>query len=261
MVPITRYTAAVGRRSVGSWEWDANDQVVFSTVKSHICITNSSHRCERSFAFDTKKVYVEKAAIKVSSAPVGVGVGVERKEIESTQVSSGPTARVDRVQELSNTIHNSRVNNRVTTERSACFKHEGTLPAMLSKADKKTMLEEITPSVLNLDKKGKPAGVNAAVLLCKFMQCVLWDAGFRHTMLKFQFNALLAATGIDVKVLLDILLNLSAVKQPLLVCQNYKGQNMRQELCKASISFMDTKGLLLAGKNVLMYSYVYIGII
>ena len=196
-----------------------------------------------------KKVDVEKDTIKVSSAPVNVG----RKEIESTEVSSGPTARVDRVQELSNTIHASRVNTRVTTQSAACFKHKSALPAMLSKADKKAMLEEITPSVLNLDKKGKPSGVNAAVLLCKFMQCVLWDAGFRHTMLMFQFDALLAATGIDVRVLLDILLNLSAIKQPLLVCQSNKGQNMRQELCKTSISFTDTKGLLLAGKNVLMY--------
>jgi len=195
-----------------------------------------------------KKVDVEKDTIKSSSAPVDV----ERKEIDSTQVSSGPTARVDRVQELSNTIHASRVNTLVTAESAACFKHESALLSMLSKADKKAMLEEITPSVLNLDKKGKQSGVNAAVLLCKFMQCVLWDAGFRHTMLKFQFDALLASTGIDVKVLLDILLNLSVVKQPLLVCQSNKGQKLRLELCKTSISFIDTKGLLLAGKNVLM---------
>ena len=130
------------------------------------------------------------------------------------------------------------------------LKQEILLPSsMLTKKERKSRLEDITASALNLEKKkGKSSGLKAAVLLCKFMQCILWDAGFRHTMMKFQFEALLALAGIDMMALLDILIKWNTSRQSLLVCQSKKGQNIRIHLCKSAILFVDTKGVLLAGK-------------
>jgi|AntRauTorckE5430_2_1112549.scaffolds.fasta_scaffold02626_5 hypothetical protein len=137
----------------------------------------------------------------------------------------------------------------ITENKATSFKQGRALPSsMLSKKERKSRLEEITASTLNLDKNGKSSGVKAAVILCKFIQCILWDAGFRLAMKKFQFEALLALAGIDVSALLDILIKWNPPRQSLLVCQSKKGQIIRIDVCKNLISFVDTKGLLLAGK-------------
>jgi hypothetical protein len=118
----------------------------------------------------------------------------------------------------------------------------------LSKEYKEKNLKEITPLALNLSHHVNVSGVKAAVVLCKFIQCVLWDVGFQYVLLSYQFDAVLASAGIHVKELLDVLANWDGQSRALLVCLNERGREARVGFCRDAVSFVGTKGLLLAGK-------------
>ena len=118
----------------------------------------------------------------------------------------------------------------------------------LSKEEKQTKIDEITPATLNLGQKGKSAGVKAAVLLCKFIQCMLWDVGFKYVLLNYQYDAVLAAAGIDVMGLLDTFVRWDDEERSLLVSLCEMGEKARIALCRDNVSFVKTGGLLLAGK-------------
>ena len=125
----------------------------------------------------------------------------------------------------------------------------GTSLPHLSKDEREAKLNEITADTLSIQKKSNESGVKAAVLLCKFIQCALWDTGFKYSLLNYQFDAVLAAAGIDVKCLLDIFVKWNdEEKHVRLVSQCEEGRKARWDLCKDSVSFVDTGGLLLAGE-------------
>ena len=133
----------------------------------------------------------------------------------------------------------------------------------LSPSDRQTLLERISPSSLNLHPKtagpdkGKEGGksengtgtnVEGAVLLCKFIQCALWDSGFRYVLLNYQFDAVLAAAGIEVKCILDMFAGWTVAQRLRLVSQTATGKLTREDFCKKGVVFAKTRGLLLAGK-------------
>ena len=133
----------------------------------------------------------------------------------------------------------------------------------LSPSDRQTLLERISPSTLNLHPKtagpdkekeggnsenGTDTNVEGAVLLCKFIQCALWDSGFRYVLLNYQFDAVLAAAGIEVKCILDMFAGWTVVQRLRLVSQTATGKLTREDFCKKGVVFAKTRGLLLAGK-------------
>jgi len=141
----------------------------------------------------------------------------------------------------------TRISQKIATTPGATQERENPVPLQsLSKEIKEKKLQEITPQALNLNNHVNTSGVKAAVVLCKFIQCVLWDAGFQHTLLSYQFDAVLASAGIDVKALLDVLAKWDGKMQALLVCLNERGKVARVDFCRDVVTFVGTKGLLLA---------------
>ncbi len=128
----------------------------------------------------------------------------------------------------------------------------------LSKQEREAKLDTITASSLKIENKGNSSGVAAAVLLCKFIQCALWDAGFQYSLLTFQYDAVLAAAGIDVRILLDVFINWDEFRRSLLVSQCEMGEKARVEFCKCNVKFAKTRGLLLAGEWVVVWLEIYL---
>ena len=120
----------------------------------------------------------------------------------------------------------------------------------LSKELKEKKLQDITPQALNLSNHVNSSSVKAAIILCKFIQCVLWDVRFQHILLSYQFDAVLALAGIDVKALLDVLAKWDGKMQTSLICLDEMGKEARVDFCRGVVLFVRTKGLLLAGKYV-----------
>ena len=85
----------------------------------------------------------------------------------------------------------------------------------------------------------------AEVLLCKLLQCILWDCNFRYTLLQHQFVAVFSVAGINMTALLDQLSQLTE-DYDTMVALDKKGVNYRKEFCIHNITFMKTGGFLLA---------------
>lgn len=85
----------------------------------------------------------------------------------------------------------------------------------------------------------------AEIILNKFIQCTLWDANFRYTLLLHQFSAVLAVAGLDVNALLDQLSQLQD-DYNLIIDLGKKGRYFRKQLCIHNIFFVSNQGCLLA---------------
>lgn len=147
---------------------------------------------------------------------------------------------------ISSTLRKPQVSRTKKNALSSFHTQRVPLPDLTNK-ERESRLGEVTAAALHLENNENTNGVKAAVLLCKFIQCLLWDVDFRFTPLNYQYDAILAAVGIDVKKILDILVRWKDAARPsLLLKQTNKGRQARMQLCRDSISFVETKGLLIA---------------
>ncbi len=154
----------------------------------------------------------------------------------------------DELTSISSTTIRNPENSRVKKDSVGSIHTQRVPLPYLSSDERKSKLNDLTAESLNLEDKcqSNPKGVKAALLLCKCIQCLLWDADFRYTLLNYQYDAVLAAAGINVKGLLIELVKLDEEEQLLLVDQTGEGSSARHKLCKDCITFVPTKGLLLA---------------
>ena len=101
----------------------------------------------------------------------------------------------------------------------------------------------------------------AEVYLCKFIQCTLWDCNFRYTLLPHQFVAVITLAGINVINLLDQMSNLKEDYETLVNLEK-TGKKFRKYLCIQNVTFVETRGILLAdamglGKTVSVSSICF----
>ena len=243
------------------------------TELSNIKISASTSSTEKENPINMKDVMTElertEASPPARSSDASVNLNkkpLDMKEIASEldQIKVTPPKGLSNMKDLDHEVNNIiSALPEVTSGASHLYKH--TLiaqksaaagsnrkrvanPPALSKQERESKLETITPSALNIEHKGKSSGVMAAVLLCKFIQCALWDAGFQYALLNYQFDAVLAAAGVDVRVLLDIFIKWNDLQRSVLVSQCDMGQKMRVDVCKDCVKFAKTRGLLVAGE-------------
>ncbi len=85
----------------------------------------------------------------------------------------------------------------------------------------------------------------AEVYACKFLQTLLWDYDFRYTLLPHQYVAVFSVAGVNIPNLLDQLRKLKDEDYEKLVSFSNDGVGMRK-LCVLNLTFLETKGILLA---------------
>ena len=128
----------------------------------------------------------------------------------------------------------------------------GVLPLpILTKKEKQIELNGITIENLNLMRlwNKDPKRANVTVIMSQFLQCLLWDFGFRFTLLPHQFEAVFAVAGMKTTVLLEEMMTWDDRKLNMLIKidpRKEEGKTMRKEVCKEYVSFTRSKGLLLA---------------
>ena len=84
------------------------------------------------------------------------------------------------------------------------------------------------------------------VVIYKFFQCTLWDFGFLYTLLNHQFDAVFAVAGIDGEALMKMFDEFDEKDVALLLDLNKKGKMERKEICVHHVTFVETRGVLLA---------------
>lgn len=124
----------------------------------------------------------------------------------------------------------------------------------LTKKEKQIELNALTVESLDLKHafkggKDEERRAHVTVILSKFLQCLLWDFGFRFTLLPHQFEAVYAIAGIKVSVLKDELMSwddkmLSSIVK--IDTRKEEGKKARREVCEKHVSFTRNRGLLLA---------------
>jgi len=127
------------------------------------------------------------------------------------------------------------------------FKSLKTL-AMPSNTQKQHILDQITSADFNCigHYEAVASWSEAEIVSCKVLQCLLWDCNFRYTLMSHQFVAVLSVAGVNISSLLDDLSNLEDEDLKRVLALNKDGVRTRKELCKYSISFLETRGVLLA---------------
>lgn len=86
----------------------------------------------------------------------------------------------------------------------------------------------------------------AEVYACKFLQNLLWDYDFRYILLPHQYVAVFSVAGVNIPNLLHLLRKLKDEDYEKLVSCSNDGVKMRKELCALNLTFLETKGILLA---------------
>lgn len=115
------------------------------------------------------------------------------------------------------------------------------------------------------DTNNDPKRVEVTIILCKVLQCLLWDFNFRFTLLPHQIEAVFAVAGIKVSPLLDKMVTWDSNELSCLLkldTRKGEGKSVRKEFCKKHIDFTNTRGLLLAdamglGKTVQVRIHIY----
>jgi len=197
--------------------------------------------CSRSSSIDNQSK-MELLDGALSGLTISSTQGISDKNDNALNMKSSKTE----LDIISSTMQKPQVNRTKKNALSSFHTQRVPLPALTNK-EKESRLGEVTAAALNLENKENANGVKAAVLLCKFIQCLLWDVDFRFTPLNYQYDAILAAIGIDVKKILDIFVKWKDASRPsILLKQTKKGRQARMRLCRDCITFVNTRGLLIA---------------
>ena len=103
-------------------------------------------------------------------------------------------------------------------------------------------------NLMSLDDKDPKCAI-MTVIMSKFLQCLLWDFGFRFMLLPHQFEVVFAVVaGMKTTALLEEMMIWDDKKLYMLVkidSRKEEGKTFRKEVCKEYVSFMRSRGLLL----------------